>query len=171
VTRGVGPSKVGPIPLENVEEHERNIRCNHREGIRGLVYLRALHRQRLSPAPEMRGPSVSIVLLSGGSANIGWLRELMTRDFKNDLHDAEIPQIPDYQEVVAKGLDMMPRSGSMGFSWNCRLRSMRLADSIISISTPTCPSEESHETLAASAELDCGTCASTSQQELAEWKH
>jgi len=67
--------------------------------------LLGLLRQALERGkPELKGSSISVVLLSGGSANIGWLRELIRQDFKDELQDAEILQIPDYQEVVAKGL-------------------------------------------------------------------
>jgi hypothetical protein len=53
---------------------------------------------------ELAGASISVVLLSGGSANIGWLKELLMRDFYDELSSAEILPQPDYQEVVAKGL-------------------------------------------------------------------
>jgi hypothetical protein len=53
---------------------------------------------------ELEGAPISIVLLSGGSANIGWLRTLLDRDFSNELHNAPVLLEPDYQEVVAKGL-------------------------------------------------------------------
>lgn len=53
---------------------------------------------------ELAGGSISVVLLSGGSANIGWLKELLLRDFYDELGTAEILPQRDYQEVVAKGL-------------------------------------------------------------------
>ncbi|MBI4660359.1 MAG: hypothetical protein HY735_16105 [Verrucomicrobia bacterium] len=53
---------------------------------------------------ELNGAPITVVLLSGGSANIGWLRELLQRDFASELSNAEILQLPDFQEVVAKGL-------------------------------------------------------------------
>ncbi len=43
-------------------------------------------------------------MLSGGSANLGWLRRLLLRDFAQYLGDASFVFLPDYQEVVAKGL-------------------------------------------------------------------
>jgi hypothetical protein len=64
------------------------------------VIRRALVRGR----QELGGAPLSVVLLSGGSANIGWLRTLLQRDFADDLRDAPILLEPDYQEVVAKGL-------------------------------------------------------------------
>lgn len=53
---------------------------------------------------ELSGAPVTIVLLSGGSANIRWLSELLRRDFNRELRNAEILQLKDFQEVVAKGL-------------------------------------------------------------------
>jgi len=53
---------------------------------------------------ELAGGSISVVLLSSGSANIGWLKELLLRDFDDELGTAEILPQRDYHEVVAKGL-------------------------------------------------------------------
>ena len=47
---------------------------------------------------------IHVILLSGGSANIGWVRELLKRDFGDHLSNAPTVQIPDYQQVVAQGL-------------------------------------------------------------------
>ena len=48
--------------------------------------------------------ALGVVLLSGGSANLGWLRELLRRDFGEYLEGVPFVQIPDYQQVVAQGL-------------------------------------------------------------------
>lgn len=53
---------------------------------------------------ELKGAPITVVLLSGGSANIGWLCELIRDEFRNELSDADILPLPDFQEVVAKGL-------------------------------------------------------------------
>lgn len=53
---------------------------------------------------ELAGAPITLVLLSGGSANFGWLRELLKRDMSAPLADVPILQIDDFQEVVAKGL-------------------------------------------------------------------
>ena len=53
---------------------------------------------------ELAGGTVHVILLSGGSANIGWLRELVLRDFRDQLEHARVLQLPDFQEVVSKGL-------------------------------------------------------------------
>ncbi|WP_129127627.1 Hsp70 family protein [Geomonas oryzae] len=53
---------------------------------------------------ELKGAPITVVLLSGGSANIGWLCELITDEFRTELSEADILPLPDFQEVVAKGL-------------------------------------------------------------------
>jgi len=53
---------------------------------------------------ELRGAPITVVLLSGGSANIRWLGELLRKEFGSEFADAEILPLPDFQEVVAKGL-------------------------------------------------------------------
>lgn len=77
------------------------------------IFIAKVWEQRLKPVirraldrgkQELSGASISVVLLSGGSANIGWLRELLRRDFHAELSDAEILLLPDFQEVVARGL-------------------------------------------------------------------
>ena len=53
---------------------------------------------------ELQGAPLTVVLLSGGSANIGWLRELVKIEFEKEISEAEVLILDDYQEVVAKGL-------------------------------------------------------------------
>lgn len=54
---------------------------------------------------EIKGKPISVVLLSGGSTNIGWTRTLFERDLSPKLDDASILEMSEnYQEVVAKGL-------------------------------------------------------------------
>lgn len=53
----------------------------------------------------LAGRPLDIVLLSGGSANLRWLEELIRREFVDDLQGAAIVSLrEDYQEVVSKGL-------------------------------------------------------------------
>jgi hypothetical protein len=63
------------------------------------IIARTLQRGR----EELNGAPISVVLLSGGSANIGWLRELLRRDFADELAYAEILQLPDFQEGWPRG--------------------------------------------------------------------
>lgn len=54
---------------------------------------------------ELGGRPISIVLLSGGSSNIGWLKPLIERDLANQLGQAEILELSEnFQEIVSKGL-------------------------------------------------------------------
>jgi hypothetical protein len=55
-------------------------------------------------AVQLRGQDISVILLSGGSSNIGWLREFLKSDVR-DLAQAEVLELREnFQEVVAKGL-------------------------------------------------------------------
>jgi molecular chaperone DnaK (HSP70) len=63
--------------------------------------LRAVGRAKT----ELKNKPISVVLLSGGSTNIGWTKELIERDLGGELSGAQILEIGEnYQEVVAKGL-------------------------------------------------------------------
>ena len=63
--------------------------------------LKAIERAK----QEVKGKPISVVLLSGGSTNIGWTKTLIERDLTNALGGASILEIAEnYQEVVAKGL-------------------------------------------------------------------
>jgi hypothetical protein len=54
---------------------------------------------------ELNGQSITVVLLSGGSSNIKWLRPLIDRDLKRRLMNAQIIELSEnFQEIVAKGL-------------------------------------------------------------------
>ena len=54
---------------------------------------------------ELRGRSIDVTLISGGSANIGWLRSLLVQDFEEELAGAIPVGIQhSFQDVVANGL-------------------------------------------------------------------
>lgn len=53
---------------------------------------------------ELKRDTITVVLLSGGSANIGWLKELIIKDFSIELGGIEIFSLPNFQEVVSQGL-------------------------------------------------------------------
>lgn len=68
-------------------------------------HLRPIIRLALQRGKEeLSGAPVTVVLLSGGSANIRWMLELLRRDFGAELQEAEILPLKDFQEVVSKGL-------------------------------------------------------------------
>jgi hypothetical protein len=54
---------------------------------------------------ELEGKDISVVLLSGGSSNIRWLRALLERDLQEHLGQADILELSEnFQEIVSKGL-------------------------------------------------------------------
>ena len=54
---------------------------------------------------DLRGQEISLVLLSGGLSNIGWLKRLLERDILHKLPEAQVLELnEDFQEIVAKGL-------------------------------------------------------------------
>jgi hypothetical protein len=79
------------------------------------IFLESIWAAELAPsiklcferaAEDLHTQPVTIVLLSGGSANIGWLEEALFRDFQSQLRLAQPLRLPDFQEVVAKGLSV-----------------------------------------------------------------
>lgn len=54
---------------------------------------------------DSEGRGVNVVLISGGSANIKWLQELIKRDFSREVSAAHIASLQEsYQDIVSKGL-------------------------------------------------------------------
>jgi hypothetical protein len=54
---------------------------------------------------ELDGKQISIVLLSGGTSNIRWIKPLIDRDLSQELRQAEILELNEnFQEIVSKGL-------------------------------------------------------------------
>lgn len=77
------------------------------------IYIEKIWKQKLKGSikstlqrakKELEGQPISLVLLSGGSANIGWLKELIISEFPEELGDISILKIDNFQEVVSKGL-------------------------------------------------------------------
>lgn len=97
-------------PFGNSDEH---LVCTLTgEGLRD-IFVNRLWPEHLRPVikrsltrgkEELGGQPVSVVLLSGGSCNIGWVRRLLEADFSYYIAGAQILPIDDYQQVVAKGL-------------------------------------------------------------------
>lgn len=54
---------------------------------------------------HLQGRTLNVALLSGGSANLRWLKELLQRDFADVFSKTHVVSMADsFQEVVAKGL-------------------------------------------------------------------
>ena len=78
------------------------------------IYEERIWKQRLLPAikdtlkraeAQLSAKPVSIVLLSGGSSNIRWLKPLVERDLRGVAGSAEILELSEnFQEIVSKGL-------------------------------------------------------------------
>lgn len=67
--------------------------------------LKPFFADRLKAGKQvLEAKPLTVVLLSGGSANFGWLTELLRKDFPEYLAGVPFVQIPDYQQVVAQGL-------------------------------------------------------------------
>lgn len=64
---------------------------------------RALDRAKT----ELKGKEINLLLLSGGSANIGWLGRLLSKDFEDVLDTADqLTLTADFQRIVATGLSV-----------------------------------------------------------------
>jgi len=77
------------------------------------IFLNEVWGKKLQPAVKLclqraldalDGEPITIVLLSGGSASIGWLQHALFNDFDGQLAQAQVLPLPDFQEVVSKGL-------------------------------------------------------------------
>lgn len=54
---------------------------------------------------NLNGKQIGVTLISGGSANIGWLKQLLVREFSQELIDAIPVNVNhSFQEIVANGL-------------------------------------------------------------------
>ena len=78
------------------------------------IYEEQVWKRHLLPAirdtlqraeAELGNKPITVVLLSGGSANIRWLKPLLERDVAASLREAEVLELSEsFQEIVAKGL-------------------------------------------------------------------
>lgn len=101
------------IPVDPYSDSSKTTTAKYSAGDLRALFVEAIWRPRLKPiiatafkraAEELQGAPISVVPMSGGSANIGWLRELIKSKFESELSHADILSLPDFQEVVAKGL-------------------------------------------------------------------
>jgi molecular chaperone DnaK (HSP70) len=78
------------------------------------IFIKKVWNKELKPAicdalaraeKELNGYPISIVLMSGGSANIRWLANLIRADLQHQLPSAEVLELQgNFQEIVAQGL-------------------------------------------------------------------
>jgi len=94
---------VSPFVLIRLEAAE--LRSIYEERIWKQSLLPTIRETLKRAELELDGKSISIVLLSGGSSNIRWLKPLIERDLHQHLRGAEILELSEnFQEIVAKGL-------------------------------------------------------------------
>lgn len=111
-SKSVGATIKVPAEPLSVETEYNSIRIDSVE-LRKL-FIESIWRRHLQEAittalqranGELDGQDISVVLLSGGSANIGWLREALLEYNNRLLVDADILELNEnFQEIVAKGL-------------------------------------------------------------------
>lgn len=110
---GVGTYPI-PVPRNPFEENGPVATLRLDAGRMRKTYEDKIWAQRLRQAvtstiesarSELGGQQITIVLLSGGSSNIRWLRPLLERDLQGLMADAQILELSEsFQEIVAKGL-------------------------------------------------------------------
>lgn len=104
-----------PVPVEPYAQEPRMGSVKMDASLLRTVFENSVWKAKLCEAikttitraaRELKGQDISVVLLSGGSANIRWLLHLLKRDLgKETLARAEILQLSEnFQEIVAKGL-------------------------------------------------------------------
>ncbi len=106
------PVPIG-IPVDMFATKPRHISITFSIGELREVFIQKIYQPYLKPFilkrvenahDLLQGAPITVLLLSGGSANIGWLTELIHTELVEAVDRAPVVRIPDYQEVVAKGL-------------------------------------------------------------------
>jgi hypothetical protein len=102
------------VPTNPVEEGTPIIPHRLDGALLRRIFEERVWKQHLLPAiketiqrakDELGNKPVTVVLLSGGSSNIRWLKPLLERDVAAALREAEVLELSEnFQEIVAKGL-------------------------------------------------------------------
>ena len=110
---GLVPYQIS-VPTNPFERGSALAACRIDAGKLRRVYEQNIWKEKLRDAvaatikrasAELKGQEISVVLLSGGSSNIRWLRPLLERDLSAALANAQIVELSgDFSEIVAKGL-------------------------------------------------------------------
>jgi len=110
---GVGAYPV-PVPVDPFQEKSKITLLRLDASRMRKTYEDRIWAQRLRHAikstieaakSELKGQEVTIVLLSGGSSNLRWLRLLIERDLRAMIPESQVLELSEsYQEIVAKGL-------------------------------------------------------------------
>lgn len=92
-------------PIATLRLDASDLRSKYEEKIWSPKLKQAITSTIAGARSELKGQEINIVLLSGGSSNIRWLRPLIERDLIKELPDAQVLELTEsFQEIVAKGL-------------------------------------------------------------------
>ena len=92
-------------PIATLRLDASDLRSKYEEKIWSPKLKQAITSTIACARSELKGQEINIVLLSGGSSNIRWLRPLIERDLIKELPDAQVLELTEsFQEIVAKGL-------------------------------------------------------------------
>jgi hypothetical protein len=102
------------VPTRLMEERSPIISQRLDGALLRQIYEEQVWKRHLLPAikdtiqraeAELGNKPITVVLLSGGSSNIRWLKPLLERDVAAALREAEVLELSEnFQEIVAKGL-------------------------------------------------------------------
>ena len=102
------------VPTRPLEERSPIISQRLDGALLRQIYEEQVWKRHLLPAikdtieraaAELGNKPITVVLLSGGSSNIRWLKPLLERDVAAPLRDADVLELSEnFQEIVAKGL-------------------------------------------------------------------
>lgn len=102
------------VPLRPLDEYSPTSPIHFDAALLWDVFEQKVRKPALLPAvretlqrakDELGTKPVTVVLLSGGSSNIRWLKPLLERDLGEMLREADVLELgEDFQEIVAKGL-------------------------------------------------------------------
>jgi hypothetical protein len=92
-------------PMSSLRIEARDLRDLFEDRIWKQTLLPAIRETLKRAELELNGKRISIVLLSGGSSKIKWLKPLIERDLFMELNQAQVLELnDDFQEIVSKGL-------------------------------------------------------------------
>lgn len=111
---GSSPACVVDIPQKPLQDSPTWVPIRFEPTEFRTIFSERIWKQKLLPEiqsvlkraeQELGGRPITVVLLSGGSSNIGWLKPLIERDLSTQLGHAEILELSEnFQEIVSESL-------------------------------------------------------------------
>ena len=102
------------VPTNPLREHSDVVEARIDPHVLREIFERVVWKDRLMGTirdaiqrarEALAGQPIGLILLSGGSANVGWFKKLIERDLRADLPEADILELQEnFKEIVAKGL-------------------------------------------------------------------